>query len=72
LKGKQNSGVREHVMIHSNAETSCHQRNELSPPHIDASVPPMRENCFLRMCHHIVIELYIAMRNDLNVIRLNL
>jgi hypothetical protein len=30
----------------------------------------MRENCFLRMCHHTVIELYIAMRNDLNVTRL--
>jgi hypothetical protein len=36
---------------HPNTETSCQQRTELCTPPI--------VNCLLRICHHIVIELYI-------------
>jgi hypothetical protein len=61
VKGKQDSGVSKPVTSHSKAETSCQQRTELSTPHVwthmDSSVPPVHENCLLRLCHHIVIEL---------------
>jgi hypothetical protein len=33
VKGKQNSGVSKPVTRHSNTETSCQQRTELSTPH---------------------------------------
>jgi hypothetical protein len=34
--------------------------SDLNCLRLDSSVPPVHENCFLRMYHHTVIELYAS------------
>jgi hypothetical protein len=50
VKVKQDGEVSTSVTNHSNAEKSCQQQTELSIPLLS-----IHENCFLRICSHIVI-----------------
>jgi hypothetical protein len=64
VKGEQASGVTKPVASQSTSETNCQQQTELSKRPICAARDyrpvrsPTHANCLLRMCHHIVIELY--------------